>query len=62
MFPKIFFRERRVRTVVQNLSPEELRGGIFLGPCRGHDTVVIFFNIDGFREVDIRLLHKNFGF
>ena len=38
-----------------------LKGKIYLGHCRGHDTINILFVFEGFYETDIRLLSKNYG-
>ena len=59
MFPKIFSKKRRV--VIRNLTGEKIKGKITFAHCRGHNTIIVFINFDGFRKADQRLLHLNFG-
>ena len=35
-----------------------LKGKIVVGYCRGHDTIIAIFLIDGFKEKTIRLYGK----
>ena len=60
MFSKIFHRRRKQMNivVVKNFN---VGGKIILSHCSGRDTIIIFFQTDGFREVHKRLLSKNFG-
>ena len=56
-----FLEEEEERQMIK-LRNFNVGGKIILSHCRGHDTIIIFFQIDGFVEEHIRFLSKNFGF
>ena len=37
-----------------------LRGKIIVSPSRGHDMIILFIEIDGWKENHIRILSRNF--
>ena len=56
MCHKVFSKKRRSVSLKRSNSMKNvsLRGKIFVGYCGGHDTVIIIFLIDGFKERTIR--------
>ena len=57
MFHKIFSRKRSSLTLKSSRSVKtvSLYGKIVFGYCGGHDTIIIFVYIDGYKERTIRL-------
>ena len=41
---------------------KDLRGDIVISHYRGHDIIILFFEIKGWRKQHIRLLSKSFGY
>ena len=41
---------------------KDLRGDIVTSRCSGHDTIILFFEIKGWRKQHARLLSKSFGY
>lgn len=58
MFNKIFRRKRRSVIYLKrsaSVGNVSLNGKIVIGHCRGHNTIILLFSIDGFKEKTVRL-------
>ena len=57
MFHKIFSRKRRPFVLKRSNSVKNvsLNGKIVIGHCGGHDNIILFILIDGFKEKSMRL-------
>ena len=49
----MFFKRKFDFTIV---NPDKLKGKIFIGYCRGHETIIVFIRLDGYKEQFKRLL------
>ena len=61
MFHKIFSKNRRsLFSLKISISTKNvlLNGEIVVGYCKGYETILLFFLIDGFKEKTIRLYEK----
>ena len=61
MFTKIFCRIQRRKQLIK-VKNFGFSSKITITLPRGHDKIISFIQIDGFREEHKRLLNKNFGF
>lgn len=68
MFHKIFNRKNKKKSldIFNELLPEDkkklgnLNCEILISHCKGHDTVIIFFEISGYRLTHVRILSEKF--
>ena len=58
MFNKIFRPKRRSVIYLKrsaSVGNVSLNGKIVIEHCRGHNTIILLFSIDGFKEKTVRL-------
>ena len=55
----MFFKRKCDFTVV---NPDKLKGKIFIGYCRGHEAIIVFVRLDGYKEQFKRLFPVKFGY
>ena len=58
VFSKIFSKKKEVKVY----NPDNLKGGIHIGYCMVHKTLILFLNFEGYQERHKRLLPLKFGF
>ena len=44
------------------VNPEKLKGRIFIGYFHGHETIIVFVKLDGYKEQYKRLLSIKFEY
>ena len=49
----MFFKKRKPD--IQVINKDNLKGSIHIGYCRGHETLILFFNFEGYKQVHKRL-------
>ena len=54
----MFFKKTKIKIT----NPYKLKGKIYIGYCRGHETLILFADLEGYQERHKRLLQTNFGF
>ena len=56
----MFFKKKTSELKIKN--DYNLKGKSYIGYCRGHETLILFLNFEGYKERHKRLLPLNFGF
>ena len=53
----MFFKKKNEIKIV---NKHNIKGEIYIGYCRGHETLILFLNFEGYKERHKRLLLLNF--